>query len=404
MKKHIIISGVPRAGKSTLSHRIATQLGYQHISMDSIIAGFEACFPETGVNTYQDLSSMDTLQVISGKIAPFIGAMCKSGEYGEFDEHMVIDVYQLLPCDFTQHINPEHFDVFYLITSEVTPEERFEILKKYDTPKHYSFYKSESELREGCEHMVEQSKLIKAQCEQYGLPCFETAREREAVLDGVIEKIRERDEQYSINLTSEHFDITYPAGDESAAKNLADNLEESYIRISTNLQQEVNTRIPVILHVSLEDFHKAIGWDDAPEWVCGIARNGRIELALNARQDILQVAVHELAHIITAEINSSFIPAVISEGVASYEAGQNQNDFIKTLDQYPSLDELFSLNSTSENMYAFAYSFVAFIIENYGYKAIILLLKMNYQKNELDFHSMQEIYSSWIESITNNES
>jgi hypothetical protein len=27
--------------------------------MDSIITGFEKCFPETGINTYQGLSSMD---------------------------------------------------------------------------------------------------------------------------------------------------------------------------------------------------------------------------------------------------------------------------------------------------------------------------------------------------------
>ena len=41
MKKYIIIAGVPRAGKSTVSQMKAKQMGYQHISMDSVIAGFE---------------------------------------------------------------------------------------------------------------------------------------------------------------------------------------------------------------------------------------------------------------------------------------------------------------------------------------------------------------------------
>lgn len=41
MKKYIIIAGVPRAGKSTVSQMIAKQVGYQHISMDSVIAGIE---------------------------------------------------------------------------------------------------------------------------------------------------------------------------------------------------------------------------------------------------------------------------------------------------------------------------------------------------------------------------
>lgn len=44
MKKHIIIAGVPRSGKSTISQRISRELGYQHISMDSIIAGIESVF------------------------------------------------------------------------------------------------------------------------------------------------------------------------------------------------------------------------------------------------------------------------------------------------------------------------------------------------------------------------
>ena len=41
MKKYVIIAGVPRAGKSTISKRNAKQKGYQHISMDAILAGIE---------------------------------------------------------------------------------------------------------------------------------------------------------------------------------------------------------------------------------------------------------------------------------------------------------------------------------------------------------------------------
>ena len=94
MKNNIIIAGVPRAGKSTVSHLLSKKYGYQHISMDSIIAGFEKCFPETGVNTYQGLSSLETLRVISGKMAPFVRAMLDSCEYDEFEPGMVLDMYQ----------------------------------------------------------------------------------------------------------------------------------------------------------------------------------------------------------------------------------------------------------------------------------------------------------------------
>ena len=179
MKNNIIIAGVPRAGKSTVSHLLSKKYGYQHISMDSIIAGFEKCFPETGVNTYQGLSSLETLRVISGKMAPFVRAMLDSSEYDEFEPGMVLDMYQLLPEDYDKHIRGANCEIAYFITSDVSPEERFLIQKKYDTEKDYSFYKSDEELREGAECIVEQSIIMRKQCEQLGLKYYETATERE---------------------------------------------------------------------------------------------------------------------------------------------------------------------------------------------------------------------------------
>ena len=181
MKNNIIIAGVPRAGKSTVSHMLFKKYGYQHISMDSIIAGFEKCFPETGVSTYQGLSSLETLRVISSKMAPFVRAMLDSGEYDEFTPGMVLDMYQLLPEDYDKYIRGANCEIAYFITSDVTPDERFMIQKKYDTEKDYTFYKSDEELREGAEYIVEQSILMKEQCEKYGLRYYETARERERV-------------------------------------------------------------------------------------------------------------------------------------------------------------------------------------------------------------------------------
>ena len=179
MKNNIIIAGVPRAGKSTISHLLSKRYGYQHISMDSIIAGFEKCFPETGVNTYQGLSSLETLRVISGKMAPFVRAMLDSSEYDEFEPGMVLDMYQLLPEDYDKYIRGANCEIAYFITSDVSPEERFLIQKKYDTEKDYSFYKSDEELREGAECIVEQSIIMRKQCEQLGLKYYETATERE---------------------------------------------------------------------------------------------------------------------------------------------------------------------------------------------------------------------------------
>ena len=186
MTKHIIIAGVPRAGKSTVSQMIAKKFGYQHISMDSVIAGFEKAFPQVGIDTDADMDVKENVKSISAKIAPFLRAMMDSGEYDECDYGMVIDVFQLLPEDYRKHIDPEVCEIYYFVTSDVTAEERFELLKKYDTQKDYTYYKPDEENQKGCEEIVELSKWMKEQCEKYKLPYFETARDREQMLSDFV--------------------------------------------------------------------------------------------------------------------------------------------------------------------------------------------------------------------------
>lgn len=189
MKKHIIIAGVPRAGKSTISQMISKTFGYQHVSMDSIIAGIEKVFPETGVDSDANVPPLDNLTNISAKMSQFIRAMMDSGEYNECDYGMVIDIYQLLPQDYIRYIDCSICDIYYFITADVTPEERYQILKENDTPNDYTFYNSNEENYKSCFEIVDISKLIKKQCVLYGLPFFETSRNRENVINSFLQSL-----------------------------------------------------------------------------------------------------------------------------------------------------------------------------------------------------------------------
>lgn len=142
MTKYVIIAGVPRAGKSTVSKMIAKRYGYQHISMDSIIAGIEKVFPETGIDTGAAIDPQRNLENISGKD-------CK---------------------------------IYYFLSSDTTPEERFHILKEHDTPNDYTYYHSDEENKKDCIDIVNNSKMIKGQCISCGLPYYETSYERDKVL------------------------------------------------------------------------------------------------------------------------------------------------------------------------------------------------------------------------------
>lgn len=199
--KHLIIAGVPRSGKSTLSRRVAKALGWQHVCMDAIIAGFEQCFPETGIDTglsvNKDKSSMEILRIISGRIGPFLRAMTSPEEYDRKNGPMVIDMYQLLPEDYVKYLDPEVCGILYLLTGDVTPEERYRIQKEFDTPEDYTYELSDEERLEGCGYLVEQSRLMREQCERLGLACYETARDRDGVLDRILDKIVQEDEDFN---------------------------------------------------------------------------------------------------------------------------------------------------------------------------------------------------------------
>lgn len=189
MKKYIMIAGVPRAGKSTLSQMLAKETGYQHISMDSIIAGIEKIFPETRIHTEAATDMTENLAFISARIAPFIRAMIESGEYDECDYGAIIDVYQLLPADYIRYLSDQSCEIYYLLSSDVTPEERCQLLNAFDTPKDYTYFDSDEDKRRACEEIVRISLSMKEQCLSCGLPYFETSHDRMNLLNACVAQI-----------------------------------------------------------------------------------------------------------------------------------------------------------------------------------------------------------------------
>ena len=196
MKNNIIIAGVPRAGKSTISNILSHKFGYQHVSMDSIIAGIVTVFPELDIKWWpskvEESENIDIYQNASEKIALFIRAMLESEEYDEFEPGMVTDVYQLLPEHYVKYLSDKNCEIAYFITSDVSPKERFDIHRKYDNEKHYSFDFSDDEMLSHCKFVTEQSQFLKEQCIKYGLPYFETAKNREKVFEQFVQFLSDK--------------------------------------------------------------------------------------------------------------------------------------------------------------------------------------------------------------------
>jgi len=190
LKNNLIIAGVPRAGKSTLSNMLSRKFGYQHVSMDAIIAGIENVFPELG-NWWpcceDESKQINFLRKTSEKVTLFIKSMLESEEYDEFEPGMVMDVFQLLPEHYIKYLSGKNCEIAYFITSDVTLEERFAIHRKYDTKIDYSYEFFDEEMLSHCNYVINKSLFFKEQCIKYELPYYETAANRTAVFERFIQ-------------------------------------------------------------------------------------------------------------------------------------------------------------------------------------------------------------------------
>ncbi len=184
MKKYVILAGAPRSGKSTLAGLLCKKYGYQHISMDSVLAAIENVFKETNIDTNNE--TIDNTKFISSKLGLFIKQMINSGEYAEQDYGVVIDVCQLLPEDFAKNISTDNCDIYYFGTSNITKEERLKLLREFDTKKDYTYYESDDDMLKKCEYIVNLSNYIKLSCSNYGIRYFDTTYDRQSIFNNFL--------------------------------------------------------------------------------------------------------------------------------------------------------------------------------------------------------------------------
>lgn len=221
-------------------------------------------------------------------------------------------------------------------------------------------------------------------------------------LDKVYEIV---DEQINYQIIeTEHFKIIYPKSEIPKTEEVTRPLENNYERVTRDLGVTLDKKITVKLFKEKISLHKSIGCygKNNLEWITGAVNNGIIKSTLELDTNHLkQVLVHEFTHIVTEKLNPDYIPFVLKEGIATYEAGQkNLKDkliFIKSLPD--DCGWIFKGQFSQDLSYSFAYSFTEFIIENFGYEKIIELLKVDYKHNKFDLSSVESIYKRWANNL-----
>ena len=235
-------------------------------------------------------------------------------------------------------------------------------------------------------------------------------------------------EHFDYQDSTAHFSISYNESEKAAIEDLKSQLENNYDRITTDLKQPMDKPVNIKIYPDLDSFHFAnklksgIFWwinifKKEESWVVGNTDlRGDIMMVspLNPGEngftydDILKVAVHEFTHAVSVKAgnNTGFIRSgfgmLINEGLAVYEAGQGSN--YEKDEQFNSkvleavLQSIDDIKPDSTYRYYAGYSFVKYVVENYGYDKIVELLKKDYSGNNYD-NETKDLYNEWLEYL-----
>ena len=183
--KHIIIAGVPRAGKTTICEKLAKSLKYQHLLMDDFTTSFEKSFPYTGIIHTDCWEFKDT----SKNLVKLIKGLVDANGYDKFEYGLAFDCFHITPQDYHENIDLNRCDIYFFGYPNADIEEKVKQIKKFDTKHDWTYNKSDEFLRDRIVTYIEISKWLEHECEKYDLPFIDISENRDMIIEEFVNSI-----------------------------------------------------------------------------------------------------------------------------------------------------------------------------------------------------------------------
>jgi hypothetical protein len=200
---------------------------------------------------------------------------------------------------------------------------------------------------------------------------------------------RENTSSLNIEFMSENFDFYSKKQDIEILEDLSKVLENHYSRMIKDMQTSFDSKIDVFIYPDTKEFHSAINYPDAPDWVVGAASKNELKMvsplnpgSVHSYESLMKAIVHELAHTVVLNFRKHGLvglPNWLNEGFAYYEANQLTEAERKIIhlnllkNSIPSWNELSKAN-TSEfgdmGGYGISATIIEFLIEYNGYEKL----------------------------------
>ena len=153
--------------------------------MDAIVVGLEVAFPETGVIHTDCWDFIST----SKKWINFIKKISSTSNYDKLPYRLALDMYHITPQDYYENINKECCDIYFLGYPNISLEEKFSQIRKFDTLYDWTNKSDDIVVKEHIKDYIEISKWLQNECDKYELPFIDVSDNRDSILKELADKI-----------------------------------------------------------------------------------------------------------------------------------------------------------------------------------------------------------------------
>lgn len=202
--------------------------------------------------------------------------------------------------------------------------------------------------------------------------------------------------------SNERFDLFCEEEDLDAAEILWQKVEENYVRIASDFQGDLSSKVSIYVYPDIDSFRKAIGWPEAPDWVIGHYRSGPHCISLvspnhpgpvHNETSVFHSLVHHIVQSFVQEKSGPGTPRWLKAGIGLVEARQdflNYKSFRRITTQ-PSLLPTLNLLEAGDDIaifqendgFAASYLYVQFILNQWGWENLLKILA--------DYRSMESV-------------
>jgi len=192
MDKNILIIGPARSGKTTLSRILSKKYGYNVINLDDIINAFEG-IPECEIK--HDGNEIETAQKLGKFLKRYLIELSEGPNFYNGIKYVIegthIDFEEIMPM-LNEEKYKEKYEIIGLLYNNLTEEELYNNIKKYDTEDDWTYWCNDEELKGNSRYFIERNEYFYNKFNEYGIKTYDISSDREKILNIICNEISKK--------------------------------------------------------------------------------------------------------------------------------------------------------------------------------------------------------------------